>query len=91
MSTAAATIQNSATFDSITFYEIMGRFAHARSLLKVCHGSLNASESASVGDEVDVLAEAVEKFRSVYNELDMFAISLPQTEPQYRRATPPPA
>ena len=73
-------------FDSVKFYEIMGRFAHARSVLKVCHGSLTTSESADVVDEADVLAEAIEKFREIYNEFDLLAMALPPPSRRPKKA-----
>ncbi len=62
--------------DDTEFYEILGRFAVARSLLTVCHRSLKSNESTDgPADEAEVLVFAIEKLRRVYDELDSFDIN----------------
>jgi hypothetical protein len=59
---------------SDSFIEVMGRFAIARPLLAVCHRSLTTNEAASGGcDEAEVLADAIEKLRQAYDDLDTLA------------------
>ncbi len=75
MSTGAVTRRR--TQKTVDYYEIMERFAFARSLLIVCHRSLMRDESATAaGDEADVLAEAIERLRQVYNEFDLLAAAI---------------
>jgi hypothetical protein len=64
------------------FHETMERFALARSMLAVCHRSLLRDESATAArDEADVLAEAIEKLRQVYDEFDLLDAASPQRRP----------
>ena len=58
-------------------HDILERFALARSLLWVSHRSLRLNDAVDgPGHEVDVLEEAIEKFRQVYNELDAYVGAL---------------
>jgi hypothetical protein len=74
------------------FYEIMGRFAVARALLSVCHRSLSTNESIDgPADEAEVLAEAIEKLRVVYNEFDTLVGASGQILSKRRRVRRPKA
>ena len=58
---------------SQAFWDIMDRFASARSMLNVCRRSLESSDSPVAAEETEVMAEVIEKLRAVYNEFDQFA------------------
>lgn len=53
--------------------DILCNFAQALSLAVVCQRSLAAQEVAAVGDEEEVLREAIRMLRKVYNEIDRAA------------------
>lgn len=58
-----------------SFWEILGRFDRALSLLTVCHQSLATKESAVVGDEEEVLRQGIRLLRDVHNEFDLRALA----------------
>ena len=56
--------------ESSEFWEILGRFDQAISLVTVCHQSLAAKECTDVGDEEEVLGQSIRLLKQVHSDLD---------------------
>jgi hypothetical protein len=70
---------------SSVFWEILGRFDQALSLLVVTHRSLAAKELVDVGDEEEALQQGIQLMKEVHRELDRRALRFGTGQPRAKR------